>query len=295
MVDSRLVGNASIRLRLLEAETAAIKNQIINSGAAAAQRIVSSGRLDQLREELERCQEAEIAAREVVTANRIHFEGTPSEPNKEGTRTLQIAEICNRNKARQDYLDLTIARKNADSEARLKKLELKREREGGLAAGAMVEGLGGGGLNPFARKPMNFVNMWDLSVRNADAKVGIATKMGVDVERLESDETGKIVVTQNTTKAERSSAHNNVGDKNAKKNSKLTTQTHFAGLNPQKPWSLGGMGNGTTTNAGKVDVWSMWKKAQKVPAGSPPKVGLTRRTPLGSPKLNPALAAFLAK
>jgi len=154
MVGDRM-GNASIRFRCLQSDADCLRQQIIHSGNCLGPSAVSSGKVAQLRAQLDDKKEEVAAAGVVVEANRIHFE-----QGDQGERTLMISEINNRNLKLQDRLDRAVA--------------IRTRKEGG----------GGeqGELNPFARKPMLVRNMWDMQLRNKESQKRVTEKHGIKFE-----------------------------------------------------------------------------------------------------------------
>ncbi|CAD7969348.1 unnamed protein product [Amoebophrya sp. A25] len=177
IIDPHLTGNASTRLREAQSTVAALRQQIESAEAAE---------IRALREELDQMVEVEVAARAQVDLQRNNFES-----GQGGKRMFQIAQINNKNRARQDYLDLTVA----------------AGREQALPEdGFVLEEAGGGNadeLNPFARKPMNVRNMWDMSVRNKDHLVAFASNLGCRVDELVVDKKGKVVTQKAAAEAKR--------------------------------------------------------------------------------------------
>ncbi|CAD7968070.1 unnamed protein product [Amoebophrya sp. A120] len=165
LIDPSLTGNTATRLREAQDACKALATQIQNRPVEET---------TQLSEELIQMQEQVQILQKKCDEQRRAFENS-----KSGNRMFQIAEINNKNRARQDYLDLTVA---AGRDAQDIDYVLDGEKEDEE-------------LNPFARKPMNTRNMWDMSVRNKEARKKIAKRENVaNYEEMEIDpKTGKII------------------------------------------------------------------------------------------------------
>mmetsp|Transcript_9606 Transcript_9606/g.23580 ORF Transcript_9606/g.23580 Transcript_9606/m.23580 type:complete len:593 (+) Transcript_9606:281-2059(+) len=161
MIDPSLAGNASMRLREAKEVVRSLGEQIAIRGHADCQELLK---------DYDKAVKREAEAKRACEESRMEFE-------EKADRMFRIAQINNRSRERQDYLDLTVA---ADAAGRVNADEEELDNEGEVE------------LNPFARAPMNPRNMWDMSVRNKDSMQKLAARLNVRVDDLETDSVGKV-------------------------------------------------------------------------------------------------------